>query len=200
VDKANGIDRTAKIAYDKAGNITKVTRQGRGCEIIDQEGNSETFRYDREGRMILHTDRNGNQVKTTYNMDSNPVLETRSDRDGNRTETRCWEYNSLGQTVKSIAGSFYYTYEYRPAGKLLRKAASGRTLVCCTYHADRRLKTLTDESGKTVAYGYEWKGNLAGITDEKGGRIATYSHYPDGKLKDIRHFNGVSSHYEYDTE
>ena len=95
MDKANGIDRTAKIAYDKAGNITKVTRQDRGCEIIDQEGNSETFRYDREGRMILHTDRNGNQVKTTYNMDSNPVLETRSDRDGNRTETRCWEYNSL---------------------------------------------------------------------------------------------------------
>jgi len=58
--------------------------------------------------------------------------------------------------------------------------------------------TLTDESGKTVAYGYDWKGNLVGITDEKGERIATYSHYPDGKLKDIRHFNGVINRYEYD--
>ncbi|MDE6221538.1 MAG: RHS repeat protein [Lachnospiraceae bacterium] len=31
-------------------------------EIVDQEGYSETFRYDREGRMTLHTDRNGNRT------------------------------------------------------------------------------------------------------------------------------------------
>jgi len=130
-----------RYTYDYAGNVTGTTdanggvityrynSQGRVCEIIDQEGNSETFRYDREGRMILHTDRNGNQVRTAYNMDSNLVLKTGSDRDGNRTETRCWEYNSLGQTVKSIAGGFCYTYKYRPDGKLLRKSASGRTLI-----------------------------------------------------------------------
>ena len=90
-------------------------------------------------------------------------------------------------------------YDHR--GNVLEKAdTSGRTLICCTYHADGRLRILTDESGKTVAYGYDWKGNLAGIANEKGGQIVSYSHYPDGKLKDIRHFNGVSSRYEYDTD
>lgn len=51
------------------------------------------FRYDREGRMVFHVDRNGNQVLTTYNVDGNPVLERACDRIGEHEVTRSWEYD-----------------------------------------------------------------------------------------------------------
>ncbi|MFT4104627.1 MAG: DUF6531 domain-containing protein, partial [Lacrimispora sp.] len=198
--------------YDYAGNITSTTdanggvityrynSQGKVCEIIDQEGNSEIFRFDKEGRMFLHTDRNGNQVKATYNMDDNRVLEIGCDAEGKNRETRTWEYDSFGQMKKAAAGGFCYTYEYRPDGKLLKKAASGRTLIACTYHEDGSLKSLTDESGKKVFYGYDWRGELTSVTDEAGMAIVRYRHDPAGTLKEIVHFNGVKTTYEYDTD
>ncbi|MDU4971948.1 MAG: hypothetical protein E6X19_04435, partial [Hungatella hathewayi] len=91
------------------------------CEIIDQEGNSETFRYDREGRRIFHEDRIGNQVRTTYNVDGNPVLERACDYLGENEVTRSWEYDDIGNIKKAVVGGFCYTYEYRPDGKLIKK-------------------------------------------------------------------------------
>ena len=201
-----------KYTYDYAGNITSTTdanggvityrynSQGKMCEIIDQEGNSETFRYDREGRMTLHADRNGNQVRTSYNMDSKPVYKTGVDKDGKARVTNSFAYDSLGNLKKSLAGGFCYTYENRADGKLLRKSSSGKEIIACTYNNDGSLKTLTDESGKTVNYGYDFRGKLSEISDESGERIVSYSHYPDGKLKEILHGNGVKTCYEYDTD
>lgn len=198
--------------YDFAGNITgtrdanggvityRYNSQGKVCEITDQEGDSETFRYDREGRMVLHVDRNGNEVRTTYNVDGNPVLETGTDRNGENRVTRKWEYDASGNVRKAVAGGFCYTYEYRPDGKLLKKSASGRTLVSCTYFSDGSLESLTDASGKPVFYEYDWRGNLSGMRDENGNMLAAYAHTPGGKLKEIRHSNGIRTGYEYDTD
>lgn len=149
------------FTYDYAGHVTSTTdanggvityrynSQGKVCEIIDQEGNSETFRYDREGRRIFHEDRIGNQVRTTYNVDGRPVLERACDHMGENEVSRSWEYDGIGNVKKAVAGGFCYTYEYRPDGKLIKKSSSGRTLISCTYHADKSLKSLTDVSGKT---------------------------------------------------
>ena len=199
-------------AYNFAGSITstrdanggvityRYNSQGEVCEIIDQEGNSETFRYDREGRMTLRTDRNGNRVRTSYNVDGEPVTETGTDADGGKTVTRIWEYDTWGHVKKAVAGGFCYTYEYRADGKLVKKSASGRTLVSCTYFPDGSLESLTDASGKPVYYEYDWRGKLSGVKDEKGGMLVQYAHTPGGKLKEIRHGNGLHTLYEYDTD
>ena len=198
--------------YDFAGNVTgtrdanggvityRYNSQGKVCEITDQEGNSETFRYDREGRMVLHVDRNGSEVRTTYNVDGNPVLETGTDRNGENRVTRSFEYDASGNVRKAVAGGFCYTYEYRPDGKLLKKSASGRTLVSCTYFSDGSLESLTDASGKPVFYEYDWRGNLSAVKDGNGETLAAYAHTPGGRLKEIRHGNGIRTGYEYDTD
>ena len=197
---------------DYAGHITSTTdanggvityrynSQGKVCEIIDQEGNSETFRYDREGRRILHEDRIGNQVRTTYNVDGRPVLERACDYMGENEVSRSWEYDGIGNIKKAVAGGICYTYEYRPDGKLIKKSSSGRTLISCTYHADKSLKSLTDVSGKTVHYGYDSLGRLERICDDNGDEIVRYGHTAGGKLKEIRHGNGMHTIYEYDTD
>ncbi len=198
--------------YGHAGQITSTTdanggvityrynSQGKVCETIDQEGLSETFRYDREGRMVLHTDRNGNQVRTSYNVDGNPVLEAACNADGKGTVTRSWEYDPSGNVKKAVAGGFCYTYEYRPDGKLLKKSSSGKTLLACAYYPDGSLQALTDLSGETVYYAYDQKGNLSAIRDASGKELASYFHTPGGKLKEIRHGNGMQTSYEYDTD
>ena len=200
------------FTYDYAGHITSTTdanggvityrynSQGKVCEIIDQEGNRETFRYDREGRRILHVDRIGNQVRTNYNVDGRPVLERACDYMGENEVSRSWEYDGIGNIKKAVAGGFYYTYEYRPDGKLIKKSSSGRTLISCTYHADKSLKSLTDVSGKTVHYGYDSLGRLERICDDNGDEIVRYGHTAGGKLKEIRHGNGMHTAYEYDTD
>lgn len=150
--------------------------------------------------MILHVDRNGSEVRTTYNVDGNPVLETGTDRNGENRVTRSFEYDASGNVRKAVAGGFCYTYEYRPDGKLLKKSASGRTLVSCTYFSDGSLESLTDASGKPVFYEYDWRGNLSGVRDENGNMLAAYAHTPGGKLKEICHGNGLCTRYEYDTD
>jgi RHS repeat-associated protein len=180
--------------------IYRYNSQGKVCEIIDQIGNSETFRYDREGRKVLSVDRNGNQVRTTYNVDGNPVYESGYDAKGKNQVTRSWEYDSFGMKKNAVSGGFSYTYEYRPDGKLIKKSSSGQPLVSCTYDKDGSLRSLTDITGKTLFYGYDWRGNLQNIKDHEGKEIVQYSHWPDGKLKTIRHLNGIKTIYEYDTD
>ena len=150
--------------------------------------------------MALHVDRNGNEVRTTYNVDGNPVVETGTDRNGENRVTRSFEYDASGNVRKAVAGGFCYTYEYRPDGKLLKKSASGRTLVSCTYFSDGSLESLTDASGKPVFYEYDWRGNLSAVKDGNGETLAAYAHTPGGRLKEIRHGNGLCTRYEYDTD
>ena len=150
--------------------------------------------------MVLHVDRNGNEVRTTYNVDGNPVLETGTDRNGENRVTRSFEYDASGNVRKAVAGGFCYTYEYRPDGKLLKKSASGRTILSCSYHADGSLESLTDASGKPVFYEYDWRGNLSAVKDGNGETLAAYAHTPGGRLKEIRHGNGLCTRYEYDTD
>lgn len=150
--------------------------------------------------MVFHVDRNGNEVRTTYNVDGNPVLETGTDRNGENRVTRSFEYDASGNVRKAVAGGFCYTYEYRPDGKLLKKSASGRTLVSCTYFSDGSLESLTDASGKPMFYEYDWRGNLSAVKDGNGETLAAYAHTPGGRLKEIRHGNGIRTGYEYDTD
>lgn len=144
-------------------------------------------------------DRLGNRVEFEYNVDGNPVREIICDCDGRHREVRTWEYDTMGHLKKSIGGGFYYQYEYRPDGKLLRKMSGGRPILTCTYYPDGSLKTMTDITGKPLFYRYDLEGNLSSIADESGQEIVSYQHTAGGKLKTVLHQSGIRTDYRYDT-
>ena len=57
-----------------------------------------------------------------------------------------------------------------------------------------------DASGKPVFYEYDWRGKLPAVKDGNGETLAAYAHTPGGRLKEIRHGNGIRTGYEYDTD
>lgn len=219
VETAEGGRET--YAYDCAGNVTASTdangntiryaynSMGKVCAITDQSGNTETFRYDREGRETEHTDRNGTLTETKYNVYGKPVMQTCTDQNGNCQIMSTWEYDSFGQLRKSVAGSFCYTYEYRPDGKLLHKWSSGRKALSCTYYRDGSLRSRTDMSGKTLYYAYDGDGRLQYLKEGKGtedigdpgdsSAILTEYRYTDaGRIKEVITKGGIRTSYTYD--
>ena len=49
-------------------------------------------------------------------------------------------------------------------------------------------------------YEYDWRGNLSAVKDGNGETLAAYAHTPGGRLKEIRHGNGIRTGYAYDTD
>ena len=72
--------------------------------------------------------------------------------------------------------------------------------ISTPYHADGGVRSLTDASGKPVFYEYDWRGKLPAVKDGNGETLAAYAHTPGGRLKEIRHGNGIRTGYEYDTD
>ena len=183
---------------------------GKVCSITDQSGNTETFRYDKEGRETEHTDRNGTVTRTKYNVYGKPTMQTCTDQNGNRQIMGTWEYDSFGQLKKSVSGGFCYTYEYRPDGKLLHKWNNGRKVLSCTYYRDGSLKSQTDVSGKTLYYAYDGDGRLQYLKESKGtenienpadGSMTTLTEYrytDAGRIREIITAGGIKTSYRYD--
>ena len=201
-----------EYAYDQAGNVawTKDANGGRiryahnsmglVCAVTDQCGNTETFRYDKEGRETEHTDRNGTVTETKYNLYGQPVLQSCTDKDGERQVMGAWEYDSFGQPTKAVAGGSCYTYEYRPDGKLLNKWSSGKLVESCTYYRDGSLRSLTDASGKTVRYEYDDAGRLEALRDEEDGLLAEYRYTAAGRIREVITKGGIKTAYAYDED
>ena len=201
-----------EYAYDQAGNVawTKDANGGRiryahnsmglVCAVTDQCGNTETFRYDKEGRETEHRDRNGTVTETKYNLYGQPVLQSCTDKDGERQVMGAWEYDSFGQPTKAVAGGSCYTYEYRPDGKLLKKWSSGKLVESCTYYRDGSLRSLTDASGKTVRYEYDDAGRLEALRDEEDGLLAGYRYTAAGRIREVITKGGIKTTYAYDED
>ena len=79
-------------------------------------------------RMGLRVDHNGNQVRTSYNVDGNPVIETGTDPNSENIVTRSWEYDTSRFVKKAVAEGFCCTYEYRSDGSELGRKQSGKSV------------------------------------------------------------------------
>lgn len=74
-------DDTMKMVERTRAAIYTNWYSGKGCIVTDQAGNTETFRYDKEGGQTMHTDRKGIVTETRYNVYGQPALQTCTDKE-----------------------------------------------------------------------------------------------------------------------
>ena len=204
VVKADG--STERYAYNFAGDMVSSTdgeghttqyeynRMGKISAIVDPTGERETYHYDGQGRLIRRTDRNGVTVELGYNLYGAPLF--KKEKDGAQGDF--YEYTPEGLLKCAISAGMRYAYEYDEMGRMIRKSASGRTLLALEYDKNGNKVRQIDVTGKLTGFDYDPMGQLLRLTDD-GQELAVYTYNPDGTPRAVAH-GPIRQEYAYDLD
>jgi RHS repeat-associated protein len=216
------LGRVQSYVYDKVGNPTgfidargKATQaafdaMNRNTQITNPVGGTYRAQYNGQGQKIAETDEDGRTTQSDY--DAFLLLAKDSDALGNTTT---FGYQIPDGTNSGALGALYspteiayptYTERHRydqlereTTQTLLNPGGTGTEgLVSSkTYDARGRIKSETNENGKTRYYAYDSLGNLNELTDSLGNK--TRAQYDArGNLLQITDANGHVNRFEYD--
>ena len=202
--KADG--STEFYSYDCAGNMVSSTdgeghttlyeygRAGKLTAIQDPTGERELYGYDAEGRLVRKTDRNGVTVEFGYNLYGAPLF--KKVKDG--TLGDFYEYTPEGLLKCAISAGMRYAYEYDALDRMIRKSASGRTLLALAYDGNGNKIRQTDVAGKVTEFVYSPLDLLTEVWDD-GHRLAAYEYNADGTIRAESH-GPVQRQFQYDLD
>ena len=166
VDKKNGIDQTAVVAYDKAGNITKVARQGRGSSEWDI-----SYDYDLKDRLTNVEDYLGPVFRYEYNK-NDQVVEALLPPAGEQPEQQRgyrYRYDHRGNVLEKAdtAGTVLERNEYLADGALARRVTADGNELSYTYGAngqESEIHTARSKKKEQAAqrYTYDSRGRIIG--------------------------------------
>ncbi|WP_243002717.1 DUF6531 domain-containing protein, partial [Lachnotalea glycerini] len=133
--------KTAEGYRNRRGGTTRLclTEEREGYRLTNKTAKTSWF-YDREGRLLSITDRNGNQTRYEYNQDTLTKISFAS----GQSLMLSWEKDKL-VSMKDCIGR---TVEYR--------------------YQDDYLIAVTMVNEKTETYGYDTRGRVNEITDANG--------------------------------
>ena len=202
--KADG--STEYYSYDFAGNMTSSTdgeghttryeygRDGQIAAIVDPTGERESYQYDGEGRLAARTDRSGVTVEFGYNLYGAPLFQKA--KDGALGDF--YEYTREGLLKCAISAGMRYAYDYDEMGRMIRKSASGRTLLALAYDKNGNKISQTDVTGKITQYAYSPLDLLEKVWDD-GKELAAYEYNADGTIHEERR-GPLHKRYWYDLD
>ena len=200
-----------KYAYDCAGNMISAT-DGEGhttaytydsrsnlTAIIDPMGGRETYIYDKEGRLSEKTDRNGITTSYGFNIYGAPLYR----RVKNGTAGDFYEYTPEGLLRSAISqsetgGGMRYSYAYDAMDRVIRKAASGRTLLTFAYDGNGNCVRQSDVTGKVTEYRFDDLDRMSEVWDD-GGELAAYAYGVNGRIMRESH-GALEKEYFYDVD
>lgn len=202
--KADG--STEFYSYDCAGNMVSSTdgeghttlyeygRAGKLTAIQDPTGERELYSYDAEGRLVRKTDRNGVTVEFGYNLYGAPLF--KKVKDGALGDF--YEYTPEGLLKCAISAGMRYVYEYDALDRMIRKSASGRTLLALAYDGNGNKIRQTDVAGKVTEFVYSPLDLLTEVWDD-GHRLAAYEYNADGTIRAESH-GPIQRQFQYDLD
>ena len=167
---------------------------GKISAIVDPTGERETYHYDGQGRLIRKTDRNGVTVELGYNLYGAPLF--KKEKDGAQGDF--YEYTPEGLLKCAISDGMRYAYDYDEMGRMIRKSASGRTLLALEYDKNGNKVRQIDVTGKLTGFDYDPMGQLLRLTDD-GQELAVYTYNPDGTPRAVAH-GPIRQEYAYDLD
>ena len=202
--KADG--STEFYSYNCAGNMVSSTdgeghttlyeygRAGKIIAIQDPTGERELYGYDAEGRLVRKTDRNGVTVEFGYNLYGAPLF--KKVKDGALGDF--YEYTPEGLLKCAISAGMRYAYEYDALDRMIRKSASGRTLLALAYDGNGNKIRQTDVAGKVTEFVYSPLDLLTEVWDD-GHRLAAYEYNADGTIRAESH-GPIQRQFQYDLD
>ena len=213
---------TEHYEYDYAGNVVSATdamgketrftyrAAGRVERIRRADGAVKYFGYDAGGRCSYRLDENKNLIRTTYNMDGNPVLMTGSRNAGIRNamadnrqnaepEIRSvYTYDERGFLTSASEGGTVYHYTRDSEGRILTKSAWGKTLYETSYGADGKPSGIVAQGIRTD-YTYDAAGRLKKLVSDNGLSVQ-YRYDRNGMQTQMLYGNGLVTAHTYDSK
>lgn len=160
-------------------------------------GFTETFRYDEEGNLSLHIDRDGRQLQRACNVFGQPVYEKASDAEGKHTNISTWHYDSLGWVTRAVCDGKSYEYIYDAQGNLREKRSNGKRLVSYTHDRAGQITEIRDPAGVSTRYEYDILGRRSRVYNNDGLEVR-YGYDALNRISRIHYGNGVETAYTYD--
>jgi len=214
---------------DARGNTTQYwyNAYGSPSKILYANGASETFRYYKNSKLHLQTDREGLVTKNIYD-DLGRLIEKRYSKNDTFLANEIFVYDSFHLKSYQDKQGFITTYTYDGAGRKIEENRSGRitefsyntlgqliqethlngkNTLCIQHDPDflgqiKQTRKL-DTSGKIlykIAYTYDPDGNRNSITHYPHNQpaVTTSSYDPFGRLTETKNPLGHCSTIRYD--
>ena len=109
-----------------------------------------------------------------------------------------YEYTPEGLLKCAISAGMRYAYEYDALDRMIRKSASGRTLLALAYDGNGNKVRQTDVAGKVTQFVYSPLDLLTEVWDD-GHRLAAYEYNADGTIRAESH-GPVQRQFQYDLD
>ena len=170
--------------YDPTGNRVMVSDYGATTSYTTSNTNEYTsvgsvlYQYDADGNLTMTTGGPGGSTTYTYDDENRLIKE--------QTPTDIWtfQYDALGNLVASTDNGQTTQYLVNPLG-LGNVAAeydgSGNLIANFTYGVG--LVSQVGPSGAAEYYDYDALGSTAGLSNQAGKYLASYSYLPFGQIQ-----------------
>ena len=181
---------------DPLGQVTSMVYVGNLLHsITNKSGQTTTYGYDANDRMISVSGPMGYSMAYTYDARGNVTSET--DALGRITT---FQYDADGRETAELAPlghDMYYTFD--ASGNVTAETDGNGHTTHYTYDADNNLLSETDPLGTTWLYGYDAAGNQTSVTDPNG-HTTTYVYDSLNRVVQETDPLGGVTQYSYDEQ
>ena len=213
IDKQHGIDRTIRVFYDFASNITKIVQEGKETDSFEL-----VYDYDLKDRIINVKDCFGAVYQYEYDKNNRTVTEiypqavTQSEKNNRTTDTTkfssqnsyhyLYDYKNNLLQIRDSKGHILEENEYRIDGTLSQRRTSNGNELSYTYGIHDEPTTIhttrSKRQGKPAeVLEYDAKGRIVGVKDGNQNQTR-YQNDLWGKITQIFTAEGGTEQYTYD--